>query len=207
MTSFTRSGLVVLFFCVFGVWTYGASTFRPAKNFHEVDPGRFYRSAQLTGAEFEDVAATHHVKTVINLRGSQPGEPWYDEEAKTLERLGVKLINLGFASGETQSPELWQQYLDALKTAERPILVHCRSGADRTGEASAIYAYDYMKADRESALQQLSFRYLHVGAFKPAKRAFVREYRGPNWLAKYYNPCSRALRLYARDGMCLPEAN
>jgi protein tyrosine/serine phosphatase len=186
---------------------YRTSVFRPAKNFHEIDPGKFYRSAQLAKNEFEEVVRKHGIRTVINLRGSQPGEWWFDDEKKELDRLNVRMVNLGFSTEQLQTKEDWQQYIDILKTAERPILVHCRSGADRTGEASAVYVKDYMGASREQALMHVSLKYLHVSLFHPAKRLFVENYEGADWLTNRFNPCEPKFRRFARVESGCPALN
>jgi uncharacterized protein (TIGR01244 family) len=198
----SRSGrikaIVLVGFIVLGSCIYRASVFRPAKNFHVVDEGKFYRSAQLRGDEIEEIVAKYGIKTVINLRGSQPGEWWFDEEKSTLEKLGVRHENIGFSTEHLQTRDDIIAYNELLRTAERPILVHCRSGADRTGEASAIYAMDYMGKSREEALKQVSFQYLHVPLLQPAKRLFVSRYDGPEWAKSSYDPCSPELRKYAK---------
>lgn len=201
----TRSVIALTVLGFLGAFIYRSSVFRPAKNFHEIDPGKFYRSAQLAKDEFEDVVKTYGIRTVINLRGSQPGEWWFDDEKSELERLNVRLENLGFSTEQLQTKEDWAKYVDILKTAERPILVHCRSGADRTGEATAVYVYDYMNADREKALEQVSLKYLHVPLFIGAKRVFVENYEGRDWLLNRYNPCEEKFRRYARiESGCQP---
>jgi protein tyrosine phosphatase (PTP) superfamily phosphohydrolase (DUF442 family) len=189
-----------------GAFMYHASVFRPAMNFHEIDPGKFYRSAQLSKDEFDDIVQKYHIRTVINLRGSQPGEWWFDDEKSALDRLNVRFENIGFSTEQLQTKEDWTRYLELLKTAERPILVHCRSGADRTGEATAVYKYDYMHATKEQALEQVSVRYLHVPLFMPAKRLFIENYEGPDWLLNKYNPCEQKFRAYARvESGCGPK--
>lgn len=181
-----------------GAFIYRTSVFRPAKNFHEIDPGKFYRSAQLAKDEFDELVRDYKVKTVINLRGSQPGEWWFDDEKAALERLGVRLINFGFSTEQLQTKDDWLEYIETLKSAERPILVHCRSGADRTGEATAVYMIDYMHASREQALEQVSAKYLHMTMLQPAKRLFVANYEGADWLRTKYDPCEPKFRPYAR---------
>ena len=188
-----------------GGWIYRTSVFRPAKNFHVVDENKFYRSAQLRGYELEEAVRIYGIKTVVNLRGSQPGEWWFDEEKAALEKLGVKHENIGFSTEHLQTKEDWARYNEILRTAERPILIHCRSGADRTSEATAVYMMDHMGKTREEALKQVSLRYLHVPFFHPAKTLFVENYQGPDWVKTSYDPCSEKFRKYAkRESGCEP---
>jgi len=204
-----RTVKIVLFlvcFCLLGAWIYRMSVFRPAKNFHVVEENKFYRSAQLSGDELEEVVKQYGIKTVINLRGKQEGEWWYDDEAATLARLGVRHENIGFSTEHVQTPENWRQFHEILETAERPILVHCRSGADRTSEASAVYVMDYMGKSRQEALEQVSLKYLHVSLFHPAKRYFIENYEGKEWVLNSYDPCSPKFRKYATGWLkCPPE--
>ncbi len=190
--------LVVITALAIGGYVYRAATFRPMRNFHVVDDGRFYRSAQPTADELDELVHRYGIKTVINLRGSQPGEWWYDDEARELKTLGVTLVNLGFSTENVQNRQDWLDYLHTLDTAERPILVHCRSGADRTSETSAIYAIEFMGKSKEAALnEQMSLSDLYVQLFQPAKRLFVENYQGREWL-KTYDPCANDFRKYAR---------
>ena len=201
MRRYAVIAIVVL--CALSAAIYRMSVFRPAKNFHETDPGKFYRSAQLAKDEFEDTVKKYGIKTVINLRGSQPGEWWYDDEKSELERLHVHLENIGFSTEQMQTKQDWARYAEILKTAERPILVHCRSGADRTSEATAVYMIDYMGKSREEALEQVTLKYLHIPFGLRAKRLFVENYQGRDWLLKSYDPCNEPFRPYARtDSGC-----
>jgi len=49
-----------------------------------------------------------------------------------------------------------------MKGAQKPILIHCREGADRTGLASALYLAAIKKAGEAVAEGQLSIRYGHI---------------------------------------------
>ncbi|HVK60765.1 MAG TPA: dual specificity protein phosphatase family protein [Bdellovibrionales bacterium] len=182
------------------------SIFRPAENFHVVDEGKFYRMAQPTAGEIEELVKKYGIKTIINLRGKQVGEWWYDNEKEATDRLGINQVDLPFSSEALQFPREWKKYLKTLETAERPILIHCRSGADRTSEAAAVYAMEYMGHSRERALQeQMSYFHLHVPPFQPAKTHFISRYQGAQWLKETYNPCSKDMRKYATD-RCNEEA-
>jgi protein tyrosine/serine phosphatase len=108
-------------------------------NFHTVIAGELYRSAQPSP---EDIAAWHKrygIKTIVNLEGPHPYAAWYRKEKATAEALGITLIDHQMsAQRDVQAPEV-DQILKILSTAQRPILVHCRNGADRSGLVSALY--------------------------------------------------------------------
>jgi protein tyrosine phosphatase (PTP) superfamily phosphohydrolase (DUF442 family) len=184
-------------FCLLGLKIYEMSVFRPMRNFHVVEEGKFYRSAQPTTEEFKETIKKYGIKTVINLRGRQPGETWFEDETKTLGDLRIKMVNIGFSTEHVQRREEWLEYLDTLKTAERPIWIHCRSGADRTSEASAVYAIEYMGQTKAQAMSQLGYKYLHVPLFIPAKKYFIDRYQGPDWIAHTYSPCLDEFRKFS----------
>ncbi|MES2856439.1 MAG: sulfur transferase domain-containing protein, partial [Bdellovibrionota bacterium] len=126
-------------------------------------------------------------------------------EAEASRQLGLKLVDIPFSSGDMQYADDWKKYLETLETAERPILVHCRSGADRTSEASAVYAMEYMGYSKEKAIdEQMTYWHLHVPYFQPAKTQFIRNYQGAEWLKTEYHPCSEEMRAFAAN-RCTPE--
>lgn len=170
------------------------------KNFHEIDPGNFYRSAQLTGEEFEKAISRYGIKTIINLRGEAPGEVWFETEKLTAKLYDAELINIKMSAKRLPHKEDLIKLLDAYKNAPRPILVHCRAGVDRTGEATAIYVQEYMGWNREESLEMLSFKYLHIPEFMPAKTYFIRNiYQDEQWAREEYNPCQNNYRYYDKN--------
>src|SRR5437660_1622855 len=49
-------------------------------NFHTVASQRFYRAAQPAGATLKSYIAAYGIRTVVNLRGTNTGEDWFDDE-------------------------------------------------------------------------------------------------------------------------------
>jgi protein tyrosine/serine phosphatase len=132
-------------------------------NFHEVLPGRFYRSAQLSGVTLGSYIDRYKIKTVINLRGEHVGTPWYDAEAAATAARGTRLVNFPMSALKELKAEEAQQLIAVLKSAEEPVLVHCASGADRPGLASVIFLQQVAGVDEETAEWQLSPIYGHIG--------------------------------------------
>lgn len=131
-------------------------------NFHEIVPGRFYRSAQLSGARLGEEIDRYKIKTVINLRGENQGKGWYDDEIKATAAHGATHVDFRMSAQRDLTPERTQELLTLLKTAEQPILIHCMSGADRTGLASVMFLQQVAGVDEEFAEWQLSPLYGHI---------------------------------------------
>jgi protein tyrosine/serine phosphatase len=49
-----------------------------------------------------------------------------------------------------------------MEKADKPLLIHCKDGADRAGLASALYLAIVKRVDPKMAEAQLSFRYGHI---------------------------------------------
>ena len=107
-------------------------------NFHEILPGQFYRSAQLTPGELNQRISQYGIRTVVNLRGTQDNPGWYDDERRVAASRGVELVDFPMSSSQRLSPERALALLELMRNAPKPILVHCLAGADRTGLASVI---------------------------------------------------------------------
>jgi protein tyrosine/serine phosphatase len=131
-------------------------------NFAVVVPGELYRSNQPTSARLQDYAIRYEIRTVVNLRGHDDKAGWYREEAAAARRLGIELIDFPMQADRRIDAKTATELAAILRDAPRPILIHCRSGADRTGLASVIYLSRVARADEETAERQLSLRYGHI---------------------------------------------
>jgi len=215
MGSFKRLLLFLLFsLCIAVVWALwgqdltgfriSKNGIRMSRNLHEVDPGKFFRSAQLTGPELQEVIDKHKIKTIINLQGERPGFDWYDDEERVARENDVQLISISMALDPVPRREYLIQLLDALRDSPRPILLHCRSGSDRTGEATAIYRIEYMGHSKQDALTSLAWKYWHTPITVPSKMYFMKEvYKGEAWMRENYDHCAPGLQ-YADRTHCEP---
>ena len=162
-------------------------------NFYEVDPGKFYRMAQPSGETLPRIIEDYQIETVINLRGEAPGDKWWEEERTAMEASGKTWINIPNRAGRLPHKEDLRKYLDALKHAPRPIVVHCQVGADRTGLASAIYQMAYMEKTPQEASEMLTLKYFHL-RWRPKvknKLYFVNHiWEGLDGTYQNYDPCA-----------------
>lgn len=155
-------------------------------NFHTIDPGMAYRSAQFDADQLTTAIELYGIRTVINLRGANPGELWYDEEIEVSEGLGITHVDHRMSAKSLPSPEVLTAIVDTLQTAEYPILIHCRAGADRTGAISAVYRILMMGHERNDAMAELSLYYLHFQFDTPCMDKLAEIFEpDPAWLAEY----------------------
>lgn len=155
-------------------------------NFHPIEDGQAYRSSQLSGEALSWVIDRYNVKTVVNLRGTNAGKPWYDEEVEACRAKNVALVDLPMSSQSLPSPDLLQSIVQTLRSSQYPILIHCESGADRTGAVSALYRIDVLHHDRTAALTELSPEYWHFRNKKPCMDKLAEIYEPtPEWMTQY----------------------
>lgn len=168
------------------------------QNFHAVVPGELYRSAQLSPSALRARVEREGIRTVVNLRGENKGQTWYDDEVRECAALGVRHIDVRISARELPPKDQAELLLAALHDAPRPILVHCKNGADRSGLACAAYLIAERGEPADRAVSaQLNLWYGHMPVGKTqAMEHFFGMYRGApglpqltlgEWVAKDYH--------------------
>ena len=119
----------------------------------------------------------------------------YIPSEKILENYAKVLINFGLNCGKgvKQGEIVFLQVPECAK----PILIHCQWGANRTGEAAAIWKIYKQGESKEKALDQLSIKYGHIKSKNSAKDFFISIWQGRKWLEKQYDPKKVKLALKA----------
>lgn len=140
-------------------------------NFHAVADGVVYRSAQLDKGELNSVVRDHGIRAILNLRGAHPGEAWYDDEVAVSQDLGVAHYDYGLSAHRFVTDEQIAQLLGVIRQAPKPLLVHCKSGADRAGLVSALYRFAEEGVSADEADRQLSLVYGHFPYVTSRSRA------------------------------------
>ncbi len=102
------------------------------------------------------------VRTVLSLRGAESHVGSNRLEWDTCKRIGLRLVHFPIGSRSEPSREQMLGLIKLLDTLPKPLLVHCKSGADRAGLASTTYLL--MRGERlERAMKQMDFwRHGHI---------------------------------------------
>lgn len=157
----------------FGAWYFWKLVL--TKNFGQIVPGQVYRSAQPTGGHVRRWAQEYGIRTIINLRG-ESSLPFYLPEHIAAAESGVRVVDISLSAQSPPPAPQIRRLIHALETAERPILIHCRAGADRTGTAAVIAAMALGGEDYDSARKHLTLNHLHVGVGKVRIQQLLRRY-------------------------------
>ena len=128
-------------------------------NHHDIGGG-MYRENQPSPKRIAEWAKMGF-KTNINLRGESP-KGFYLLEKEACEAHGITMVDFRVYSRDTHTAEKIRAAKELFESIEYPAVMHCKSGADRTGIMGVLYRHFHMGDTIEQALEQLSFKYLHV---------------------------------------------
>lgn len=124
----------------------------------EVVPG-IWRSNQPTPWRLKRLAQ-RGFKSVLNLRGEGHSGAFH-LESYWCEQLGLELHSYKLSSRRAPNTTQLAAVLAVLDAAPKPLLLHCKSGADRAGLVSALACIAAGRPVGESK-DQLSLKYLHI---------------------------------------------
>ncbi len=127
-------------------------------NFHKVDDDIF-RSAQLRSVNMPYYIKKYDIKSILNLRGDTD-KPWHKKELEIVDEYGISHYDYGIGDREVRTLKEMKDIVKLIKEAPKPLLIHCKAGADRTGLAVALYLYE-VKKDENAEDKAFSLLYGH----------------------------------------------
>jgi protein tyrosine/serine phosphatase len=117
-----------------------------------------WRSAQPAPHQLRGYAKAG-VRTIVNLRGERDcGSFWLERRA--CERHGLKLVNFQVRSRAAPTREELRGAQRLFEEIEYPILMHCKSGADRAGLGATLYRH-FRMGEPIAQIRQLHWKYGH----------------------------------------------
>ena len=95
------------------------------------------------------------------MRGKS-NKGYYLLEKEACEKNAISMIDFRVYSRDVHSIETIVNAQKLFSEIEYPAIMHCKSGADRTGFMGVLYKHFHMKEPIEVAISQLSLKYLHI---------------------------------------------
>jgi protein tyrosine phosphatase (PTP) superfamily phosphohydrolase (DUF442 family) len=118
----------------------------PLKNLHCVTP-YIYRSSQPSAKELQQTYEQLGIRSVLSLRE-------YHHDKDEAVGLPLQLYRVKMNAGHVDSVAV-KQALTIIKTAPKPILIHCWHGADRTGLVIAAWRIAEQHWSVDDAIDEL----------------------------------------------------
>lgn len=171
--------------------------FKINSNFRRVVDKKVYRSGQPSVTQLKKWVQLYGIKTIINLRGSI--EHITKDEENMAKKLGVTVNSIHLSAKRLPARYLVVQLIETIENAELPLLIHCRSGIDRAGVASAIASMAIGKVDYDTAKWQA---YVPPGPWKRKRysnRKYFHDYHHISDIFKLYERDCRQNRLDTND--------
>ena len=109
------------------------------RNWGVVAPGRLYRSNHPLPWQIRLAARHHGIRTVINLRGNRADCGADALSRAEAARLGLAHIDAPFESRGAPHKDRILRLAAIFQDMDEPTLIHCKSGADRTGLAAVLW--------------------------------------------------------------------
>ncbi|QCE32426.1 protein tyrosine phosphatase [Acetobacteraceae bacterium] len=129
-------------------------------NLSPVVPHQIWRANHPTPYRFKKLTKKLGLKSAINLRGNRPTCGSDLLGRKTCLHLELPYEDMAFESRNFPQKDRILRFYTLWETLPKPMLIHCKSGADRAGIASALILLFEGKKVSE-AKKQLHWRFLH----------------------------------------------
>lgn len=126
-------------------------------NFHKLDDD-VWRHNHPSPARLARLKALGAV-SVLTLRGTTSVPSVL--EARACADLGLEFRALEMRAMRLPRQEALLGLIDAIREMPKPMVIHCKSGSDRTGLASTIYLHVFKGIPLEEARKQLGVRFIH----------------------------------------------
>ena len=102
------------------------------------------------------------IKTIINLRGG--ADSHHALEIDACKRLGVKYVSFEVKSREVPTRDQVVGAKALFESVDYPVMMHCKSGADRAGLMSVLYTHFRQGLPIGEAIRQLDLKFGHFRA-------------------------------------------
>ena len=163
-------------------------------NVKEIDDG-LYRSNHPSATRLRRFKAAGGA-VVLSLRGGQElAQNVLERDA--CEKIGLEFACLSMSASELPDRTTVLDLVEMFRNLQRPVLMHCKSGADRTGLASGIYLMAFKGVPPNLAARQLTWKHAHNRFSKKGKlREFFTMYQPAyesgqgfeDWVKNDYDP-------------------
>ncbi len=130
-------------------------------NWAAVRPGVLYRCNHPTPRRLVAMTRQYGLKTLINLRGAEARNGADALSREAAARLGLHVIDISVQGRRAPARSEILKLAEVYRTMQVPAVMHCKSGADRTGFAAGLFVL-LNGGTVQEASRHLSLRFGHL---------------------------------------------
>lgn len=129
------------------------------RHFAEVEPGVLYRCGQPAPADLSELLHRYGIRTVVSFRGSRNAadpDAWERAEREVCAQAGASFVSIPCNHKNPPTQPQAEQFLKLVRDpGQRPVLVHCRLGQQRTMLFVALFWVHVKGWSAERAEQEM----------------------------------------------------
>ncbi len=129
-----------------------------AKRFGIVEPGVLYRSGQISQYMLEPTLKKHGIKVIIDMNGVEDNDPHQAAEIAFVKRTQFEHYRYqlsGDGLGDIQNYARALETIHQCRLQNKPVLVHCSAGSQRTGGVVAMFRILLQNQSPETVVQEM----------------------------------------------------
>lgn len=140
------------------LWEKGLKDHFVPRHFGVVEEGRIYRSGQISSSLIKETIAKHKIAMIISLSADSTNNADKVAEKQTAAELGIERLVFPLGGSGTGDVNSYANAIAAIcraKKEQKPVLIHCDAGVQRTGGVLAAYQLLVEKKDVASVVEEM----------------------------------------------------
>jgi protein tyrosine/serine phosphatase len=148
------------------------------KRWGVVEEGKIFRSGQLSRHLVKETLQRNQIQSVVDLTIDDPADETHEAELQAIAELGIERQLFPLKADGTGDVHIYSQAVAAVARAARenkPVLVHCVAGAQRTGGVVAFYRLLVQGKSPDFVFREMQ-KYKYDPAYSPELLKYLNEH-------------------------------
>lgn len=128
------------------------------RRFGVVEQGRIYRSGQISSSLIKETLVRYKIGTIVSLSVDSAKNVDRTNEERIAAELGIERVVVplwGNGTGDINNYAIAIAVIYQAQKKQKPVLIHCETGAQRTGGVIAAYQLLVEKKDVASVVDEM----------------------------------------------------
>jgi protein tyrosine/serine phosphatase len=140
------------------LWEQGLKNHFVPRRFGVVEQGRIYRSGQISSSLIKETLVRYKIRTIVSLSADSANNVDKTAEKQMAAELGIERVVFPLGGNGTGDINNYAKAIATIYQAQKeqkPVLIHCDAGVQRTGGVIAAYQLLVEKKDAASVVDEM----------------------------------------------------